>query len=383
MKRGTLMIALCTLLALTISATTRAAETKPEAAAKPIPVGVMLSMTGAGAAYGQMEWVGINVALNMIGTVLGRPLKLYLVDTKSDKIEAANAINRLIKKNKVVAIIGPTISSNALAAAPITEKANVPMISPSATNPMVTQNKKWVFRTCFIDPFQGLVAARYAYNVLKARKAAVIIDIAQDYSVALAKYFTKEFTRLGGKVVIRTFCQSGDQDFTAQISAILPKKPDVLYLPNYYTEDALISIQAKQLKLDVPILSGDGAQAPDLIKIGKKAVEGFMLTGHFHPKGATTGMGKKFINAFKKKYPKKTMTAFHALGADALYVLVDALKRAGSTDPKKLRQAISATRGFQGVSGVISIDKNGNAVKSAVILKVKNGKFHYLATVNP
>ncbi len=381
MVRKVYLIAICLVLAMAglITAASGARSAQKNA----IRIGVMLSMTGAGAAYGQMEWIGINIARKMVSRVLGRPIRFFLVDTKSEKIEAANAANRLIKKNKVVAIIGPTISSTSLAAAPITEKARVPMVSPSATNPLVTQERKYAFRTCFIDPFQGIVAARYAYQVLKKRRAAIIIDIAQDYSVGLAKFFEAEFKRLGGKVVAKAFCQSGDQDFNAQLSAIIPKKPDVLYLPNYYTEDALIAIQARQLRLMAPILSGDGAQAMDLINIGKKAVEGFMLTGHFHPQSAATATAKKFIALFHKTYPNKTLTAFHALGADAYLVLIDAIKRAGSIDPVKIRAALSATRRFEGVTGIISIDKHGNAVKSAVILQVQHGKFVYKSTVNP
>jgi branched-chain amino acid transport system substrate-binding protein len=379
MSRKFFVIAVCVGLAGLIAATSIA----PAAKKSPIRIGVMLSMTGAGAAYGQMEWIGINLARKMVSRVLGRPIKLFLVDTKSEKIEAANAANRLIKKNKVVAIIGPTISSTSLAAAPIAEKARIPVVSPSATNPLVTQNRKYIFRTCFIDPFQGIVAARYAKQYLGKKRAAIIIDIAQDYSVGLAKFFEAEFKRLGGKVVAKAFCQSGDQDFNAQLSTIIPKKPDILYLPNYYTEDALIAIQARQLKLMVPILSGDGAQAMDLINIGKKAVEGFMLTGHFHPKSAATATAKRFIALFKKNYPGKTLTAFHALGADAFLVLIDAIKRARSTDPVKIRAALAATRRFEGVTGIISIDKSGNAVKSAVILQVQKGRFVYKSTVTP
>jgi branched-chain amino acid transport system substrate-binding protein len=201
MFRRPALIAVCLALALAgllpTGAGTRAADRGP------IRIGVMLSMTGAGAAYGQMEWIGINLARKMVSRVLGRPIKLFLVDTRSEKIEAANAANRLIKKNRVVAIIGPTISSTSLAAAPIAEKARVPMVSPSATNPLVTQNRKYAFRTCFIDPFQGIVAARYAYQVLGKRRAAIIIDIAQDYSVGLAKFFEAEFKRPSASPGIR------------------------------------------------------------------------------------------------------------------------------------------------------------------------------------
>ncbi len=347
-----------------------------------IKIGVYLPMTGSVASYGQMEWNGIQVAHEMKPTVLGKKIELVLVDTKSDKIEAANAATRLVDKEKVVAVIGEAISGNTMAGNPIFEAAKIPSVSPTATNPLVNQGKNYAFRACFIDPFQGQVAARFARNELKATKAALVIDIAQDYCVGLANFFVKEFVKLGGQVVATTYIQTGDQDFSAQLSAIKAANPDIIYAPNYYTEDALLAKQARDLGINVPILTGDGAQAEELIKIGGKAVEGMYFTAHFHKEAATTELAKNFMKAFEEKF-KKEAGAFEALGADAYFMLVEAIEKAGSTDGTKIRNALSQLKDFKGVSGTITMGENGNPIKSVVINKVENGKFVYVTTVNP
>jgi branched-chain amino acid transport system substrate-binding protein len=352
------------------------------AASGPIKIGAYLPMTGGVAAYGQMGWDGIQVAHEMTPKVLGREINLSLVDTKSDKIEAANAVERLIKKDKVVAIIGEMISGNSMAGGPIAEMNQIPVISPTATNPLVTQGKKYYFRACFIDPFQGEVAAKLATENLKAKTAAVIVDIAQDYCVGLANFFVKAFVKAGGKVVSTTYIQTGDQDFSAQLSAVQATKPDIIYAPNYYTEDALMAKQARDLGITAPILTGDGAQAPELLQIGGKAVEGMYFTGHFNADAVTTKLGKEFV-AFYKKKTNKDPDAFSALGADAYFILIDAINRAGTTKGPEVRKALASTKNFQGISGNISIGEDGNAVKSVVINQVKNGKFEYVTTVNP
>ena len=354
------------------------AETKPE----PIRIGVFLPMTGGVASYGQMEWTGINVAKSMKPNVLNRPVELFLVDEKSDRIEAANAVNRLISKNKVHAIIGSATSSNTMAGAAIAEKAGIPLVSPTATDPRLTQNKKYIFRVCFVDSFQGQMAARYAYDTLKARTAALLIDVAQDACVDLANEFKKNFTQKGGKIVQATYCQSGDQDFTAQLSTIMASRPDVLYLPNYYTEDALICKQATEVGLKTIILSSDGSHAPELISIGGKSVEGFILTGHFEKNAATSKLGKAYLQSYAKEF-KTDLGGYEALGADAYFILLNAMERAKSTDGSKIRAALAATRNFEGVSGKIQLGEDGNAIKSLVVLKVKGGKFTYLTTLNP
>jgi branched-chain amino acid transport system substrate-binding protein len=347
-----------------------------------VKIGVYLPMTGPVAAYGQMEWAGVQTANKLMPKVLGKKVELFLVDTKSDKIEAANAVDRLIKKNKVHAIIGEAISGNTLAGGPIADKAKKPMVSPTATNPPVTQNKTYVFRVCFIDPFQGEAAATYAYDTLGAKKAAILVDIAQDYCVGLANFFAKSFIKKGGKVVATAYCQTLDQDFTAQISAIMAAKPDVLYMPNYYTEVALACKQAVELGLNVPIFSADGAQAPELIKIGGKDVEGIIFIGHFAKEAAATDLAKKYIETYEKDTGKEA-SAFDALGADAYFVLMDAIKRAKSVKGVNIRAALASTKNFNAVSGIINIGEDGNAVKSAVLQHVKDGKFKYMATLNP
>ncbi|MBI4799372.1 MAG: ABC transporter substrate-binding protein [Desulfarculus sp.] len=357
------------------------------AAEEPILVGANLSMTGQVAAFSQMTWDGIRIAQQMRPTALGRPLKLMLVDNKSDNVEAANATNRLVTKDKVAAMLGPVTSSATLAAAPIAEAARVPLVSPSATSPIVTQGRRYVFRVCFMDPFQGQAAARHAFQNLGARRAAVLIDVGQDYAVGLAAFFKREFQRLGGQVVAEAKCGTGDQDFSAQLGAIKASNPDLLYLPNYYAEIALAARQARELGLRTPLLSGDGADAPELLNIGGPAVEGLSFTTHFHRQGAVTPLAREFLAGYAKERAagniKEDLTSFHVLGAEAYLVLADALERAGGIDGPQLRQALAGTRDFLGISGRLTIGEDGNAVKSAAILQVKDGKFEYVTTIEP
>ncbi len=349
----------------------------------PNAIGGFLPMTGAVAAYGQDAKAGIEIAMEMKPEVLGKKLNFVIADTKSDKIEAANAMSRLIEKDKVFAVIGEMISGDTMAGAPIAEKAMIPVVSPTATNPLVTQDKKYIFRVCFIDPVQGDIAAKYAFNTLKAKKAALIVDKSQDYCVGLAKFFKDAFTKLGGQIVAETFCVTEDKDFSAQLSTIKPTTPDVIYAPNYYSPVALFTKQARELGVKAPVLAGDGAQADELIQIGGKEVEGVAFTGHFHPQAATTDLAKDWIARFEKKYPGKQPNAFHALGADAYFVLLDAITRANSMKGENIRAALATTKDFSAISGKLSIGEDGNAVKPMVINVVKNGKFEYLTTVNP
>ena len=351
-------------------------------AAKTVRIGVYLPMTGSVAAYGEMEWAGIRIANEMQPEVLGKKVEMVLVDTKSDRIEAANAMTRLIEREKVVGVLGEAISGNTMAGNPISEAAQIPSVSPTATSPLVNQGKEYAFRACFIDPFQGEVAARFAREQLEADTAAVIIDIAQDYCVGLGNFFVKEFVRLGGKVVSTTYIQTGDQDFSAQLSAVQATNPDIIYAPNYYTEDALMARQARDLGLEQPILTGDGAQADALIEIGGRAVENMYFTGHFHKSAASTERAKEYIKLFEEKYNKEA-DAFGALGADAYFLLVDAMERAGTTEGPKVRDALASTENFQGVSGVITMGENGNPIKSMVINKVQDGQFVYVTTIDP
>lgn len=351
-------------------------------AADPIRIGVNLEMTGAVAAYGQMGWEGIQTAYEILPKeVLGRPIELVLVDNKSDKVEAANATSRLIEKEKVVAIIGTMTSGNMLAAGPIAEKYKVPIIGPSTTNDLTTQGKQFVFRACFADSDQGRIAANYAYNVLGARSAAILSDIANDYCVALGQIFNQEFKAHGGKVVSNQFIRAGDQDFSAQLTSIKTANPDVLYVPNYYTEDALVAIQARALGLEVPVLLSDGADAPEFFQIGKDAVNGMMNVAFWHKDAATNGLGQKYAETYQKKYDKEP-NAFGIVSADAYMIVVEAIKRAGSADPVKVREAMEATQDLDVFTGKLTIE-DGSAIKTAVIRKANNGNWDYVDTVAP
>jgi branched-chain amino acid transport system substrate-binding protein len=350
---------------------------------EPINVGVFLPMTGSVAAFGQMEWLGIQTAHNMTDKVLGRKIKLVLEDSKSDPTEAADAVERLIKEHKVVGIIGGATSADALAGGSIAEKYGIPMISPSATNLLVTRDKKYVFRACFDDSFQSQAAARQARIGMGAGTAAVIVDIAQaDYSVGLGNLFLKAFGEMGGKVLITAYIQTGDRDFRSQLSEVNAANPDIIYAPNYYTEDALLAKQIKELGIKAPILMADGAHVPELIKDGGKAVEGVYLTSHFSMEAVSTNLGQRFVAKFKKKY-ERDADGFGALGADAYFILTGAIGRAKSTEGSEIRAALTAMKNYKGVTGAIKIEEDGKTVKSLVVTKVKDGKFNYVTTVNP
>jgi branched-chain amino acid transport system substrate-binding protein len=348
----------------------------------PVVIGAYLSMTGNVAAFGQMGWDGISIARKMEPEVLGRPVEVMLEDTKSDKVESANAVSRLIEKDHVVAIIGEMTSGNTLAGEDYAERRKIPMVSPTATNPLVTQGRHYVFRVCFTDPDQGRVAAKFALGRLKAKTAALILDMAQDYSVGLAAFFKRAFIQGGGRIVSTTMFKSGDRDFTPQLSAIKEAKPDIIYAPIYYTECALLAKQARDMGITTRIVAGDGVQAPELIELGGRAVEGIYFTTHFHRDMVTSELGKKWLELFTKEVGKEP-DAFTAMGADAYFILIDAIKRAGSSDPQKIRDALVHTKNFQGVTGSITMKPNGDPIKAMVVNKVKNGKFVYVTTINP
>ncbi|MBM4273747.1 MAG: ABC transporter substrate-binding protein [Deltaproteobacteria bacterium] len=352
------------------------------AAGAQVKIGLYLPMTGSAAAMGQMVWEGVQVAHQLEPQILGQKVTLALADTRSDKIDAANAVSRLIEKDKVAAIIGEVISSDTLAGVPIAERAGIPNISPTATNPLVTQNRKYAFRACFVDDLQGRVAGRFARETLKAGRAAVLIDQAQDYCVGLANFFMAEFKRRGGEIVSVSYIHTGDQDFTAQISAFKRKNPDLIYAPNYYAENALLAKQLKDLGMKTPILTGDGAQVPELLSIGGPAVEGMYFTAHFHREGAITELGKKFLKAYESTYNKQ-LDAFAALGGECYFLLAHAINKTGSLQGMKIAQALADIKDFPGITGIITMGPDHNPIKPVVVLKVEKGKFAYQTTIKP
>lgn len=350
-----------------------------------IKIGVFEPLTGASAAGGQMTLEGIKLANEQNGTVLGKKVEIVVVDNKSDKVEAANAVSRLIEKDKVCAIVGSYSSSLSMAAGDIVKQSQVPAVGCSPTNPLVTLNNDYYFRVCFIDPFQGTVMANYAFNKLGAKTAAIIQDVQQDYSVGLSKYFVEAFKKNTGNdncIVASTSYNTGDQDFTAQLTNVKNLKPDVIFAPGNYGESALLIKQARDLGITTPILGGDTWEAPEFLSIGGSAVEGAVYSTHFSSEHPVNDVSKKFLADYKAKYGKEA-NAFSALGFDAYNLIIDAITRANSTDSNKIRDELAKTKDFIGATGAITLDENGDAVKPAVINTVRDGKFVYLDTVEP
>lgn len=347
-----------------------------------IKIGVVLPMTGGIAAFGRMVWEGVEIARELFPTALGQEIELVLLDNRSDKVEAANAVRRAIEHEKVLAILGEIASSHTLAGGAVAEEKRTPMVSPSSTNPLVTSGKKYVSRVCFIDPFQGWAAAKLAFENLDARNVAIFMDVEQDYAVGLANFFKKTFLELGGTVFFEYY-KTGDQDFSAQVYDALMRGADAFFIPGYYQEIALIAIQARQLGFYGPLVTGDGADAPETISIGGDAVNGLYFTTHYHPDSpAVTENAKLFLEKFREKYGKEP-AALSALGFDAYMVIRDAIIRAGSLDKDAIAEEIRKTKNFPGATGIINIDSNGDAVKSVAIVKIEDGKFKYETTINP
>ncbi|MBA1335775.1 MAG: Branched-chain amino acid ABC transporter, amino acid-binding protein [Firmicutes bacterium] len=349
-----------------------------------IKIGVFEPMTGANAAGGALEVEGAKLANKLYPEVLGKKVELVIVDNKSDKVEAANAAALLVEKEKVAAIIGSWGSSLSMAAGDIV-RGRVPAVGASCTNPLVTKGNDWYFRVCFIDPFQGKVMANYAYSKLGARKTAIIQEVSNDYAIGLAKFYTDAFKELTGddnSIVTVTNYNTGDLDFTAQLTNIKATNPDVIFAPGNFTESALIIKQARSLGITTPFIGGDTFETPEFVEIGGDAVEGAVFSTFFTSEKPITKESEKFLAEYRKEYNKEP-AAVTALAYDAYLVILDAIERAGTTDPVALRDAIAQTQGFEGAAGIISLDENGDAVKNAVIKQVKDGQFVYLDTIEP
>ena len=349
-----------------------------------IKVGEYASLTGKEAGFGQSSHDGTALAvddLNAAGGVLGKKIELITEDDQSQAGQPSIDVRKLISDDGVVAILGEVASSRSLEAAPICQQAHIPMISPASTNPRVTEVGDYIFRVCFIDPFQGTVMANFATKTLKLKTAAVFTDMTSDYSMGLAKFFKQRFIANGGKIVADEKYNGGDKDFSAQLTAIKAANPDGIFIPGYYTEVGLIAIQARQLGLNIPLFGGDGWEGAPLIPIGGAALEGTYFSTHFTPQD-TTPMVQDFVKKYEARY-NATPDAMAALGYDSLMILADAIKRAGTTAGPAVRDALAATKDFPGITGKITIDKDRNASKPAVILEVKNGKYNYLQTIEP
>lgn len=350
-----------------------------------IKIGVFEPLTGGNAAGGQMTLDGIKLANELYPEVNGKKVQLFIADNKSDKAEAPNAMAKLLEQDKVNVVIGSYGSSLSMAGGQVAKDKKVPVIGCSPTNPLVTLGNEYYFRVCFIDPFQGTVMANYAFNEIGAKTAAIIQDKTSDYSVGLSKYFKDAFVKFTGNensvITIQNY-NTGDKDFTAQLTAIKDLNPDVIFAPGNFGESALLIKQARELKIETPFLGGDTWEATEFVQIGGAAVEGAVFSTHFTAEAPVTKASEEFLAKYKAKY-NQDANAFAALGYDAYMLALDAIKKANSSEPQAITDALAKTAGFEGATGVITLDTNGDATKSAIINKVQDGKFVYLTTVNP
>lgn len=351
--------------------------------AETIVIGEVAAMTGGTATFGQSSHAGTQMAVdevNAAGGILGKQVKLVTEDDQSKQGEAGTVVKKLISREKAVAILGEVASGRSLEMAPICQKAGVPMISPASTNPKVTQVGDHIFRVCFIDPFQGTVIAKFALS-RGWKKVAILTDVKQDYSVGLTQFFKEYFAKNGGTITGEQSYSSGDKDFKAQLTALKAGAPDAILASGYYNETGLIVGQSHELGLKVPLLGGDGWDSPSLVQVAGKAIEGSYFSNHFSPEDQSPKI-QDFVKKYKAKH-NAVPDAMAALGYDSAMILMDAIKRAGTTEGKALRDAIAATKDHDGITGKISLDAERNANKPAVVLTIKDGKFVYVETVAP
>jgi branched-chain amino acid transport system substrate-binding protein len=380
MKRLLVAVAILALLALAAGC---GKSGSPDA--NEILIGEYSSLTGTTATFGTSTHRGILMAVdetNKAGGVLGKKIKLLTEDTQSKPEEAALAATKLITRDNVVTLIGEIASSRSLAAAPICQENKVPMVSPGSTNPEVTRKGDYIFRVCFIDPFQGDVIAKFAFNSLHLKRVAILSDVKNDYSVGLAQYFHNTFTQLGGEVIGEQSYSEGDNDFKAQLTALKSLNPEAIFVPGYYTESALIVKQARELNMMIPFFGGDGWDSDRLIEIGGEAMNGTYFTNHYSADD-TAKMVQDFVGKYRSLYDNQTPDAMAVLGYDAAMIVFDAIRRAGSTDHKMIRDALAATKDYPGVAGKTTIDADRNALKPAVVVAIENGKQIWRETVQP
>jgi branched-chain amino acid transport system substrate-binding protein len=377
---STVMTAVLAALAVAMFGVVPAAQ-----AADPIKVGVYLPLTGQNAFGGQLELDGVQLAHKANPQVLGRPVELVIVDNKSDKVEAANAVTRLIERDKVSVVIGTYGSSLAMAGGEVAERAGVPVLGTSCTNPLVTEGKKYYFRACFIDPYQGAAAATYACRNLGFKKAAILMDVVSDYSVGLCNFFKRSFVKLGGEIVADLKYSSGDQDFTAQLTEIINKKPDVVFMPAYFAEGAIIMKQARELGGTFVIMGADAMDNPDTLTIGGKAVDGFLHTT-FPYDPSMPGMSpeaKAFTEAWRAAYPSKDPNVNSALGYNCYNIIIDAITRAGSDNPEAITKALAETKNLPTALGLLTMNETHDAELPVGIIQYKDNKRAYLGEVSP
>jgi branched-chain amino acid transport system substrate-binding protein len=349
-----------------------------------ILIGEYGSLTGTTAAFGISVKNGVEFAIDEInsqGGVLGKKIRVLVEDDQGKPEEAQTVVTKLVTSDRVVAVIGEVASSRSLAAAPVLQQHRIPMISPSSTNPRVTQIGDFIFRVCFIDTFQGIVMAKFITNTLKSKRIAVLRDIKNDYSVGLADVFVEEFSKMGGEIVIDVSYGEGDTDFSAQLTAIAAKNPEGIFVPGYYSEGGLIARQARKLGISAPLLGADGWDSARLMEIGGASLDGSYYSTHYSTDDPNP-LIQRFVKSYTERYGQPP-DANAVLAYDAARILVDAFRRANSAEPQKVRDALAQTKNFQGITGNITIDSNRNAIKPAVILQIRGAKKHYVETIQP
>jgi branched-chain amino acid transport system substrate-binding protein len=319
--------------------------------------------------------------VNGSGGVARHPIDLIIKDDQGRPDKASEVVSALISEDRVDALLGGVASEVTLSAARLAQAAKIPLISPAATNPGVTQVGDYIFRTCVVDPVQGTAMAKFAVSKRKVKRAAILHDFRSPDQRTMAYSFESEFTKLGGVIVSRQTYEAGDIDFLSQLQAIRSTKPEVLYIPGYYTEVSLIARQARHLGMTQALLGGDGWYSPKLWEIGGHAFDVSYITYHYSH-SEPSRLNQKFVLKYLKLYGIMP-DSFAALGYDSLKVLADSIARARTTSSVGLRDAIAQTKNFPGVTGAITIDSDRNTRKPVVILQPRSRKFIFRATVNP
>jgi branched-chain amino acid transport system substrate-binding protein len=350
-----------------------------EAPQNTIRIGVFAPLSGANMTYGQSCQNGVLMAVdeaNAQGGLNGKQFELIIRDDQSRADSARTEVKQLIEKEKVIAVIGGVTSANSMAAAPVCQKLDVPMITPAATSPEVTEVGDCIFRVCFIDPFQGDVMAIFAYRSLKLKRVAILEDRRSEYSNGLARYFRQKFEELGGTIVADENYAAGDAKFTDQIAVIKDANPEAVFVPGYYQEVGLIAVQARAAGLTVPLLGGDGWNSPRTLELAGDALDGCFFSDHF-----TTSDPRPEVQTFIKKYEERfgaTPDAIAPLSYDAAGMLISAMRQTGSAgvpEPGQIRSALASVTDYAGVTGPISIDADRNAQKPAVVMQIRDGAF--------
>ncbi len=356
-----------------------------------IKIGANLELSGPVASYGQSIAEGIDLAvenLNKSGGINGKKLEVIKVDNKSDAAEATNAAIKLTSQDKVAAIIGAATSGNTVAQAQVATNNKTVLLTPTGTSLNVTLKadgsvNDYMFRTCFIDPFQGRVAANFVSGELKVKSAAIFADSASEYAKGLAASFKETFTKAGGTIVAEEAYVAKDTDFRATLTRIKSLNPDSIFIPGYYEEVGLIVKQARELGITIPLVGADGWDSPKLVDLaGAAALNNTYIVNHYSSEDPDK-MIQDFVQAFKGKYSGKAPDGFGALGYDSVYLLADGIKRAGSTDGSKIKDALAQTKDLQLVTGKITLDKQHNPIKTATVLEYKEGKQTFRTKVNP